>query len=149
MWKAAFLSIFLTSLLFFAKFVTCTKSISTWIIFPTLINFSSLVKKTWKFSLLHRCVQEKVLKKHVKFREHFYKTSMQHANFSKTSKKFYEFWKNMLRNFRILFKIFTKSFKIFIKFHKKFQWAIHFSMGNFPFFAKKLLIASSSSIKLS
>ena len=49
----------------------------------------------------------------------------------------------------MLSKIFTQIFKIFINFHKKFQWAIHFSMGNFPFFAKNCsshLAARSNSL---
>ena len=54
-----------------------------------------------KFSMLHRCVQAKFLIKRGKFRElesnFFYKTSMQHAKLSKTSKKITKIFKTWQR----------------------------------------------------
>ena len=43
-----------------------------------IYDSNTLVEKTWKFSMLHRCVLAKFLIKHGKFREHTAKNSTKH-----------------------------------------------------------------------
>ena len=88
-------------------------------------------RKKRKFSMLHRCVHAKILDKTWKIHraciENFYKTSMQHAKFSKNSKNFTKFdetcWKTLEKHLRIL--------------QKKSKWQFNFSwnISNFLSFA--------------